>query len=155
MTKIVNQRTDFDCSIAVYAMWLNKPYEEIEDKALNHGVFPKAGSGMTDAMEDKLGKLFGMDIVRLCCWTGLTGLLAVPSLNFKTTHAIFYKDEKLYDPQTGRDEKLWYPETTERFPCYRNIAIDLNNDYDREMFEMAVGMDMKKLKDFKKKKDMG
>lgn len=139
-TEIVNQRTDTDCVIASFSMWLKKPYEEVMDKAVELGVSPNK-AGMTDDAEDTLGRGFGMKLARMRYYAGVEGILSVPSLNFPLkSHAVYVKNYKLHDPQTNRFGNKWYDLNSKTFPPCMNVTIDLCDEYSRDCFEGSIQM---------------
>jgi len=139
-TEIINQRTDKDCVIASFAMWLKKPYEEIMAKAVELGV-PPDDEGMIDEAEDILGAGFGMKLARMRYYAGVEGILAVPSLNFPLkSHAVYVHHYVLHDPQTNRVGRNWYDINSKRFPPSLNVTINLCDEYSRDCFEGSIQM---------------
>lgn len=130
MTTIIKQKTWCDCLIAAYAMWLDKTYLEIEQEALDLGVFPK-DRGMYGAEEFKLAESFGVCPVFMPYRAGLRGILTLPSLNiYKGAHAVFVDHYRIYDPSTAKS----YAEKEKYFPSSMHVTIDLNEAYSKEVF---------------------
>lgn len=139
-TEIINQKTDKDCVIASFAMWLKKPYEEIMDKAIELGVAPDS-EGVNDDAEDILGAGFGMKLARMRYYAGVEGILTVPSLNFPLkAHAVYVNHYVLHDPQTNKPGKKWYDIKSKIFPPNISVTIDLCDEYSRECFEGSIQM---------------
>lgn len=145
MTEIINQRTDKDCVIASFAMWLKKPYEEIMAKAVELNVIPNE-EGMTNDAEDILGKGFGMKLARMRYYAGVEGILCVPSLNFPLkSHAVYVHHYVLHDPQTNRIDRKWYDIAAKRFPACMNVTIDLCDEYSRDCYKGSIQMQQRVL----------
>lgn len=131
MITLVNQRHDWDCVIACIAMWANIPYEEVLEVAAKLNIsFTGEKDGVSTVHEYMILKKLGKDTMNIQnAYGGLSGILSFPSLNNPGgAHAVFYHDQKIYDPQTGREGKLWYPEQIVTLwpSCYK-FRIDLNN----------------------------
>ena len=134
---IIQQRMADDCVIASMAMFTNKSYEEVWNHAVGLGVEPK-GKGINDDAESALGKSLGVFLVRMPYMGGAKGILSVPSLHdieHRVSHAVYVNNYKIYDPQTNVKDKLFYDVAPGYFPTHINVAIDLNDEYSRDLFK--------------------
>ena len=139
---MIQQRRADDCVIASMAMFANKSYDEVWNKAVALGVEPR-GKGMKDDAEHSLALSFGIFLARMPYMGGVRGILSVPSLNHtehRASHAVFVHHYKIYDPQTGFKNMLYYKVDPGYFVTHINVAIDLNDEYSRDLFEGRIHM---------------
>ena len=147
---IICQRSDRDCVIATFAMWLNRSWEEIRVRVEELGVEWKS-NGISNDGEDKIAESYGMFLGRMPYYGGLKGLLTVPSLNYeRCCHAVFVDKYNVYDPQTGNEGQKYYGIKEKHFPPYMEIAVDLLDEYSRETFGRWIAQNKKLMDDANK-----
>ena len=114
--KLVNQRSDNDCVLACVAMVANVSYEDAF-KAFEGYEAPYSDISLARALL-RLGLWYDIGNLKMGI-RGETYLVTVPSLNIKAVnHCIVLQlDEKgwgkIFDPQNGRANKLFYKNYTE------------------------------------------
>jgi hypothetical protein len=133
----IPQRTDFDCAIAAIAMWSRMEYEVVELLALQNGW--NGSSGLLTGIQDKVLRALGIAPYPLMNnWTGVPGLLSLPSLNNEGgAHAVYFDGQSIIDPQTGRDGKKAYKTQLKGlWPSCCRLLVDLNEDHSLYVAEM-------------------
>jgi len=148
--KLVNQRFDYDCSIAASAMWLDVSYDEVFNAASSLGFNRSNDSkrGFSTGEIHYVLKKFNVNAFMIDeAYGGVDGILSLPSLNSQGgSHAVFYKDYKVYDPQTNREGKLAYPQELTFFPTTFKLTLNLNHAYSLQMAEHWLSSKQKTLK---------
>lgn len=131
MVELINQRNDRDCVIACIAMWAKISYEEVLEvaKKLNIDITGDK-MGISTVHEYMILKKLGKDTMMIQnAYGSLTGILSFPSLNNPGgAHAVFFDRGKIYDPQTGREDRKWYPvDMSGLWPSCYKLRIDLKD----------------------------
>lgn len=129
MVKLIKQQKRWDCTHACLAMWAGVEYKVVREKAESLRLYEK---GLSEIEFKVLSHSFGIKPFTIdTAYGGLDGILSFPSLNKPGgAHALFYDDEKIYDPSPN----LTYPEKLNGpWPgCYL-LTINLNDEYSAEM----------------------
>lgn len=111
--KLINQRLDYDCAVAVVAMFLKttykKSYETLSHVSQNKDLNDPGGFQMSDirkAIEGSTSCRHTHNPVK----KGIEAILLVPSLNVEGSQHYVYRDAEgfIYDPNTNREGKQWY-----------------------------------------------
>lgn len=124
MTKLINQRHDWDCYIACMAMFLDSPYSNIL-KAYNQLIDNKYYNGITDNQASKLLKIAGINpITKRKVIKGVKGIVTVPSLNDDNGfHVIYFDGKRFYDPNHSVEGKKFYRQKIDNI-----ISVLINKD---------------------------
>jgi hypothetical protein len=133
----IPQRTEYDCAIATIAMWTRTDYEFIQGVAQKHGW--GNNSGLMTGTQDKILRELGIIPYTLFNnWTGVPGLLSVPSLNNEGgAHAVYFDGQNIIDPQKGRSNKKSYgAQINGLWPGCCRITVDLREEHSRFVAEM-------------------
>ncbi|MFL5785879.1 MAG: hypothetical protein ACJ76H_14775 [Bacteriovoracaceae bacterium] len=133
----VPQRSDYDCTIATIAMWTRLEYDQVELVALKNGW--SRTSGLLSGIQDKVLRDLGiLPYTLFNNWTGVPGLLSVPSLNVEGgAHAVYFDGQHIIDPQRGRSGKKAYgAQLKGLWPGCCRITVDLREEHSMFVAQM-------------------
>lgn len=137
MTKLINQRGHWDCTIASMAMFAKCSYLDVLKEFLS--LYPNhRRNGLSTREMFKVLRAFEIKPFQTnVIFFDIKGIMDVPSLNdLNGVHSVFFDGNKILDPNYKLRGKLYYDKKKlKKVSMTTLITVDMNDKATKELYQ--------------------